>query len=88
MMEFSISPFLSHENIIIISLQTLHHERIHYVLFNKRAGVDEREISAVTLPVTIDHPTSENMLENPSQIRTQRFYAKISTVLLVGREIR
>ena len=50
--------------------------------------LDEKEISAVTLPVTIDHPASENMLENPSQIRTQRIYTKISTVLLVGREIR
>ena len=28
--------------------------------------LDEKEISAVTLPVTIDHPASENMLENTS----------------------
>jgi hypothetical protein len=37
---------------------------------------------------TIDHPESENMMENPSQIRTQRIYTKISTVFLVGREIK
>ena len=49
--------------------------------------LDKKEISAVPLPVTVDHPASENMLENPSQIRTQRIYTKISTVLLVGREI-
>jgi hypothetical protein len=38
--------------------------------------LDEKEISAVTLPVTIDHPPSENMLQNPSQIRAQRFIKK------------
>ena len=37
---------------------------------------------------TIDHTASENMLENPSQTRTQRIYTKISTVLLVGREMK
>jgi hypothetical protein len=37
---------------------------------------------------TIDHTASENMLENPSQTRTQRIYTKISTVLLVRREMK
>ena len=51
--------------------------------------LDEKEISAVPLPVTIDHPASENMLENPSQIRKQRIsILKISTGLLVWREIK
>jgi hypothetical protein len=31
--------------------------------------LDEKEISAVPLPVTIDHPASENMLENPNKIK-------------------
>ena len=51
--------------------------------------LDEKEISAVTLPVTIDHPASENMLENLVKFAlTANLYKIISTVLLVGREIR
>ena len=60
----------------------------HHYWIDAGRPLDEKEITAVTLPVAIDHPASENMLENPSQIRTQRIYTKISTVLLVGREIR
>ena len=51
--------------------------------------LDEKEISAVTLPVVSRN--SSGVTEhagNAIQIRTQRIYTKISTILLVGREIR
>jgi hypothetical protein len=38
--------------------------------------LDEKEISAVTLPVTIDHPESENMLESPVKFALSEFIQK------------
>jgi hypothetical protein len=58
------------------------------VWIDARRPLDEKEISAVTLPVTIDHPASENMLETLVKFALSEFIQKISTVLFVGREIR
>jgi hypothetical protein len=38
--------------------------------------LDEKEISAVTLPVTIDHPASENMLETLVNFALSEFIQK------------